>query len=344
MDFGVISTAQIAREDVIPGIQKSDHRVAAIASRDGDRARAVADELGIERAYGSYEALFADEGIDAVYNPLPNALHAEWTRRAADHGLHVLCEKPLAVDAAEAADLFAYCEDAGVTLMEAFMYRFHPRTIRAREIVAEELGEVRSATASFTFNMRWPGHESDIRLDPDLAGGSLMDVGCYAVSAVRGFLGEPERAVASSADTRESGVDTQLSGLLEYAVERGSTSPRSTSSRGDPDGVTGRVHCGFDTESVQHYRVETVDGWLEATDTFDVTPATEPSLTYSVDGREVTETFDAVDQYTLEVEGFTEAVERGEEPLVGREDTLGTMRTIDALAESAETDSWTTVG
>ncbi|GAB3687623.1 Gfo/Idh/MocA family oxidoreductase [Salinarchaeum chitinilyticum] len=318
MDFGVLSTADIGTEDVIPGIQKSDHRVAAIASRDEERARDAADALGIERAYGSYEALLAADDLDAVYNPLPNGLHAEWTKKAADHDLHVLCEKPLAADATEAAEVFDHCEAAGVTLMEAFMYRFHPRTRRAREIVETELGEVRSATASFTFNMRWPGHEDDIRLDPDLAGGSLMDVGCYAVSAVRGFLGEPERAYAHAADTRDSGVDTQLSGILEYG-----------------DGVTGRVHCGFDTESVQHYRVETVDGWLEASDTFDVSPETEPTLTYAVDGREVTETFDAVDQYTLEVEGFAEAVERDEAPLVDRAETLGSMRTIDTLAESA---------
>jgi len=319
MEFGVISTAAIGTEDVIPGIQKSEHSVTAIASREESRARVVADELGIERAYGSYEALLADDGIDAVYNPLPNGLHAEWTKRAADHDLHVLCEKPLAADAAEAADVFEHCEDAGVTLMEAFMYQFHPRTRRAREIVAEELGEVRSATASFTFNMRWPGHEDDIRLDPELAGGSLMDVGCYAVSAVRGFLGEPERAYAAAADTRNSGVDTQLSGLLEY-----------------PDGVTGRVHCGFDTPNADRYRVETVDGWLEASHVFDVSPETEPTLTYSVDGREVTETFDAVDQYTLEVEGFADAIARVETPLVDRAETLGNMRAIDALAESAE--------
>ncbi|AGN01893.1 glucose-fructose oxidoreductase [Salinarchaeum sp. Harcht-Bsk1] len=319
MDFGVISTADIGTEDVIPGIQQSDHTVAAIGSRDEQAARTVADDLGIERAYGSYEALLADDGIDAVYNPLPNALHAEWTKRAADHGLHVLCEKPLAVDEAEAAELFEYCDDAGVTLMEAFMYRYHPRTVRAREIVDSELGEVRAATASFTFNMRWPGHEDDFRLDPDLAGGSLMDVGCYAVSAIRGFLGEPERVHAVAADTRDSGVDSQLTGVLEYE-----------------DGVSGRVHCGFDTPNVERYRVETVDGWLEARRAFGPKPDESVSLTWSVDGREVTETFDPVDHYTLETEGFAEAIEAGEAPLVDREDSLGNARVLDALMASAE--------
>jgi xylose dehydrogenase (NAD/NADP) len=319
MNFGVLSTAAIGTEDVIPGIQKSDHTVAAIASRDEGRARAAADDLGVERAYGSYEALLADDDIDAVYNPLPNALHAEWTRRAADHGLHVLCEKPLAVDAAEAVDLFEYCEDAGVTLMEAFMYRFHPRTIRAREVVERELGEVRSVTSTFTFDLRWPGWEDDIRLDPDLAGGSLMDVGCYAVSAVRGFLGEPERAYATSADTRDTGVDTQLSGVLEF-----------------DDGATGRVHCGFDSPNVEHYRVETVDGWLEARNAFGPEADESVSLTWSVDGREVTESFDPVDHYRLEVEGFAAAIDDGSAPLVDRTETEANMRAIDALAESAD--------
>jgi xylose dehydrogenase (NAD/NADP) len=336
MNFGVLSTAAIGTEDVIPGIQQSDHTVAAIASRDEERARTAADALGIERAYGSYEALLADEELDAVYNPLPNALHAEWTRRAADHELHVLCEKPLAVDTAEAVDLFEYCEDAGVTVMEAFMYRFHPRTIRAREVVERELGEVRSVTATFTFDLRWPGWEDDIRLDPDLAGGSLMDVGCYAVSAVRGFLGEPERAYATAADTRDCGVDTQLSGVLEYAVEHSSTSPRSTSSREDAGGATGRVHCGFDSPNVEHYRVETVDGWLEATNAFGPEADESVSLTWSVDGRQATETFDPVDHYRLEVEGFAAAIEDGTAPPVDRTETEANMRAIDALAESAD--------
>lgn len=317
MRFGIVSTADIGTEYVVPAIRASDHEAAAIASRDGDRAESVAADLDIERSYGSYEGLLADESLDAVYNPLPNALHAEWTRAAADAGLHVLCEKPLAPTAGEAADLFDYCDERGVTLMEAFMYRFHPRTERALEIVREELGDVRHVEATFTFALG--DHPEDIRLNPDLAGGALMDVGCYAVSAARAFLGEPIRAYAHAADTYGSGVDSQLAGTLEY-----------------PDGVTAHVTGGFDTPGTEHYRVLATDGWLEADDCFGPGPDQAVSLTWAVDGEERTETFDGVDQYRLEVEGFADAVETGREPRVGREETMGTMRIIDALYESVE--------
>ncbi|MDS0220423.1 Gfo/Idh/MocA family oxidoreductase [Haloarcula sp. S1AR25-5A] len=316
MRFGVISTAKIAREDVIPGIQKSDHTVAAISSRDRDRASEVAETLGIDSAFGDYEAMFADADIDAVYNPLPNALHAEWSQRAADHGLDVLCEKPLAVDTAEAADLFDYCADQGVALMEAFMYQFHPRTQRAREIVETELGEIHTVDASFKFPLDDP---DNIRLDPELAGGSLMDVGCYAVSAARGFLGEPDRAFAHARDSWDSGVDTNLSGVLSY-----------------DDGRVASISCGFDGPDRDYYRVETDDGWLEAPNCFGPEHDQSVSLTYSVDGREVTETFDPVDHYQLQVEAFAEAVENGETPPIDRTETLGNMRAMDALARSAD--------
>jgi predicted dehydrogenase len=316
MRFGVISTADIALEDVIPGIQKSEHTVAAISSRSRDRASEAAEALGIDSAFGDYETMFAEADIDAVYNPLPNGLHAEWSQRAADHGLDVLCEKPLTADAAEAADLFDYCGDQGVALMEAFMYQFHPRTRRAREIVADELGEIHTVDASFKFPLSDP---EDIRLDPELAGGSLMDVGCYAVSAARGFLGEPDRAFAHARDSWDSGVDTNLSGVLSY-----------------DDGRVASVSCGFDGPNRDYYRVETDDGWLEAPNCFGPEHDQSVSLTYSVDGREVTETFDPVDHYQLQVEAFADAVESGDEPPVDRAETLGNMRTIDALARSAE--------
>ncbi|MFB6087414.1 MAG: Gfo/Idh/MocA family protein [Haloarculaceae archaeon] len=317
MQFGVISTANIGVDSVIPAIQRSDHEVAAIASRDGERAQAVADDLGIPRAYDSYGSLLDDDGIDAVYNPLPNALHAEWTRRAADAGLHVLCEKPLAVDAPEAADLFDYCEDRGVTLMEAFMYRFHPRTRRAATVVSEELADVRSVTATFKFPLY--GRPDDVRLDPDLAGGSLMDVGCYAVSAARLFLGEPDSAYGSTTDTRDCGVDTELAAVLEY-----------------DDGAVARVASGFDTQLVEGYRVDATNGWLKAERAFGPDPDESVSITYSVDGRQVTETFDPVDHYRLEVEHFAECVTSGSTPRIDRAETLGNMAAIDAIYESAE--------
>ena len=318
MRFGVLSTADIGVASVIPAIQASDHQATAIASRDESRAEAAADELGIPRAYGSYEALLSDDDLDAVYVPLPNGLHATWIRRAADAGLHVLCEKPIAGDAEEAAAVFDYCEERGVTLMEAFMYRFHPRTERAREVVRDELGEVTSVASTFTFRM--PDGAEDIRLDPALDGGSVMDVGCYATSAARLFLGEPDRVLASTVDTRTSGVDTRMAGVLEY-----------------DSGAQATVISGFDAPETQYYRVQTTDGWLHAEPAFNVSPTASVELTYAVDGREVTESFDPVDDYRLEVEHFAECAETGAEPRVDRTETVGNMRTIDAIYRSAET-------
>jgi predicted dehydrogenase len=315
VNFGIISTANIGVGAVVPAIQDSDHVALAIASRDSDRAREVADDLGVERAYGSYEELLADEDIDAVYNPLPNALHDEWTRRAADRGLDVLCEKPLGVDARQAAAMGEYCEQQGVTLMEAFMYRYHPRTERAAALAAE-LGDLRFLTATFQFPL---AAGDDIRLDPDLAGGSLMDVGCYAVSAARLFLGEPERAYATTHDSRDCGVDTELGGVLEFG-----------------DGATAQVSCGFDTPDVQRYRVEGTDGWLAAKGAFVPRGDDGATLEYAVDGRRGTESFDPTDQYRLQVEQFADCVERDERPRTDATEAARNMAVIDALYDSAQ--------
>ncbi|WP_440010439.1 Gfo/Idh/MocA family protein [Halomicrococcus sp. SG-WS-1] len=316
MNFGVVSTANIATKAVIPAIQDSEHEVVAIASRDASRATTTAEELDVARAYGSYGELLTDEAVEAVYNPLPNALHAEWTKKAADHGHHVLCEKPLAVDADEAREVKAHCEEQGVTLVEAFMYRYHPRTLRAACVAREHLDDVRSVTATFQFPMDDP---DDVRLDPDLAGGCLMDVGCYAVDAARLFLGEPERAYATTADTFGAGVDTELTAILEYG-----------------DGVTAEISAGFTTSDVQRYRVEATNGWLEAPEAFVPRGDDGTELAYAVDGRRVTETFDPTDQYRLEVERFADYVESGEPPRTDGAAAVRNMAVIDALYESAD--------
>ncbi|NHN49746.1 Gfo/Idh/MocA family oxidoreductase [Halostella sp. JP-L12] len=316
MKFGVLSTADIGRTAFVPGVRETEHEVLAIASRDGDRAAAVADVLGIERSYEGYDALLADDDLDAVYNPLPNAYHAEWTRRAADAGLHVLCEKPLGVDAAEAREMGEYCDERGVTLMEGYMYRYHPRIRRAIEIARTELDDVRSVTGRFTFLM--PEGAEDIRLDPDLAGGSLRDVGVYPIHAARQILGEPSRVTGFTADTHDSGVDTEAAAVLEY-----------------DDGATAQVSSGFDTPKSQYVRVEAPNGWVEVEEAFNV--AGETTLRYGVDGRTATETFEPVDQYGLEVEHFAECVASGDRPLTDAESGAATLRVIEAIEESAET-------
>lgn len=316
MEIGVISTASIARKAFVPAVAASEHTVGAIASRDGDRARAVADEYSIPRHHASYEALLEDEGIDAVYVPLPNALHAEWTRKAADAGLDVLCEKPLAADAEEARAAVEHCRERGVTLMEGFMYRYHPRTERAVELAREELEDVHSVSATFKFPLG--DDPDDVRLSSELAGGSLMDVGCYAVSAARLFLGEPRAAFATAHDSRGAGVDTDLAGVLEFE-----------------DGSSARVASGFDSRLVQRYRVEGENGWIEVEDAFDA-PTEEPTeLAYRIDGREGVETFDPIDQFRLEIEEFASCAASGRSPRTDGSEAIATMRVIDALAESA---------
>lgn len=316
MEFGILSTAGIGQKAVLPAIESSDHRVGAIASRNLDRAREVAASFSIPRYYGSYEALFEDDEIDAIYIPVPNALHAQWTKRAADAGLHVLCEKPLASDTDEARESVEHCADRGITVMEAFMYRYHPRTERAIEIAASALSDVRSVSASFQFPLF--GDPEDIRLNPALAGGSLMDVGCYAVSAARQFLGEPDRVYAHADDSRETGVDTSLTGILEY-----------------DDGSTAQIASSFDTPLIQRYRVEGSNGWLEVTDAFDAPTDDSLELTYEVDGERNVETFDPIDQYRLEVEHLAECVDAGVPPRTDGTEAIANMRVIDALYESA---------
>ncbi|GAB7009407.1 Gfo/Idh/MocA family protein [Halorubrum trueperi] len=325
LTFGVLGTAGIARKAVVPAIAASDHVVGAVASRDGKRAERFAAERSIPRRYGSYEALLADDEIDAVYIPLPNGLHAEWTRRAGDAGLDVLCEKPLAVDAAEASAVVEHCEDRGVTLMEGFMYRYHPRTERVLELVERELDDVRTVTSTFRFPLY--DRPSDVRLNPDLAGGSLMDVGCYPVSLVRTMLGTPDRAYAHTNDTRDAGVDTELAGVLEYE-----------------DGRSARIAAGFDTQLVQRYRIDATNGWITVERAFDAPDAEPVELTYDIDGRRGVETFDPVDQYRLQVEHFADRVADGVDPLTDGAEAIANMRIIDALYESAAGDEAVHVG
>lgn len=325
MDFGVLSTAGIAQKAFLPAVELSDHETVAIASRSEERAAALADEYDIDHVYDGYSSLLEDAPIDAVYIPLPNGLHAEWTKAAADAGVDVLCEKPLAIDTVEAREVVDYCEQRDVTLMEGFMYLYHPRTRRALEIADEQFGTIRSVTASFKFSLT--GRPDDIRLSPDLHGGSLMDVGCYPVSVARQFLGEPARVYAHADDSRDAGVDTEFVGILEYA-----------------SGASARIASGFDTQKTQYYRVEAENGWLEVRNAFDV-PGGEPlELEYEVDGRHALETFEPVDQYRLEVEHFADCVENGQTPRTDGSEAIANMAVLDGLAQSADAGTAVDIG
>ncbi len=214
--FGVMSTAGIAVKKVIPGMRRSSlGEVVAIASRDGDRATTVARELDIPRAHGSYEALLADPTVDAVYIPLPNHLHAEWAIAAAGAGKHVLCEKPLAMTAADAERMDAAARAAGVHLMEAFMYRHHPSWVAALDLVrAGRIGELRTVHSWFSYYNDDPTNIRNIR---SIGGGALYDIGCYNVSLSRLLFGAEPIDVAATLDRDPvGGTDTLTSAMLRF--------------------------------------------------------------------------------------------------------------------------------
>jgi predicted dehydrogenase len=212
--WGLLSTARINRA-LIPAIRASARgELMAVASRDGERAQEYAAQWGIPRAYGSYEELLADPDVDVIYNPLPNHLHAPWSIRALEAGKHVLCEKPFALNVADVDAMFAAARRAGRAIADGFMYRHHPRILKARELVqGGAIGEVRVLLASFSFTLDRP---TDTRWDAQMGGGALWDVGCYPVSLARYIFGEAPTRVSGWAKTTPAGVDETFAGTLHF--------------------------------------------------------------------------------------------------------------------------------
>src|SRR5687768_1135626 len=230
--WGILSTADIARKKVIPAMRKAARcEITAIASRDAGRAQAVAAELAIPVTHSSYDALLADPDVDAVYMPLPNHMHLEWTLAAARAGKHVLCEKPLALSSADAQRMVDGCAEAGVTLMEAFMYRLHPSWVAVREIVQSgRLGELMAVQSWFSYYNDDPANIRNIRA---VGGGALYDIGCYCIDLSRMlFVTEPTQIKASITRDSQSGVDVLTSAILEFG-DRVSTFTCSTRTETD---------------------------------------------------------------------------------------------------------------
>jgi D-xylose 1-dehydrogenase (NADP+, D-xylono-1,5-lactone-forming) len=323
MRWGIVGTGRIARTFVAGAASSSEELVVAVASRDKARADAMAAEFGLSRAYGSYEELILDPDIDAIYIGLPNSLHAEWSIAGSRAAKHVLCEKPLAVSASQAEAMFAAAREGDVWLMEAFMYRFHPRTLEIEELIRQEaVGEVRLVRASFGFSVDDPG---DIRLAPELGAGALMDVGCYCVNFARFVLGSPPASATASARLGPTGVDEMLAGTLEY-----------------DGGALAQVSCGFSTSHHNTAQVIGSDGIIEVENAFTPPRTQQSRLLVRRGARDATSEvleFPPVDQYRLEAEGFSRLVRAGhgshglpEMPLV---ETLDNMATIEALLRSA---------
>ena len=327
--WGILSTANIGMAKVTPGIMKSAHsEVVAIASRDLGKARAAADQLGIPKAYGSYEELFADPDIDAIYNPLPNHLHVPMTVAAAKAGKHVLCEKPIALNAAD-AEALRQCPPDRIVL-EAFMVRFHPQWQRARDIIRSgELGEIRAINAVFTYFNADP---NNVRNQADIGGGGIMDIGCYPITAARFlFEDEPKRVVSLVERDEKFGTDRLASVIADFGQGR-------------------QLNFICSTQTTPHQRVQVLGSKakLEVIIPFNAPADERTAITVDTgapfDGslarREI---LPAVDQYTEQAEAFALAV-LGEKPLPwGIEDAIASMRVIDAVFESEKTGAWAAV-
>jgi xylose dehydrogenase (NAD/NADP) len=309
--WGILSTARINRA-IVPALHESpDAELVAVASRTQARADAYAAEQGIPRAHGSYEALLEDPGVEAVYISLPNGPHVEWSVRALEAGKHVLCEKPLARRPEDVERAFEAAEGASRLLMEAFMWRHHPQTARLAEIAATGIGELRLVRASFSFTISG----ADVRLDPELGGGALMDVGCYCVSGARLLAGEPA-AVTAHRVLGPSGVDLRLAGTFVF-----------------PSGVLAQLDCAFDQPLLQRLEAVGSEGSVSARWPFN---AREPGLEWRR-GDDVEQVpVESVSPYRLQCDNFSRAIRGLEPPLLGRADALGQARAIDALHRSAE--------
>ncbi|MCX7014931.1 MAG: Gfo/Idh/MocA family oxidoreductase [Candidatus Sumerlaeota bacterium] len=318
--FGVLSTEKIGRRTIIPAMKAAERvEVAAIASRDAARAANAARELGIPRSYGSYEALLDDPAVDAVYIPLPNTLHGEWTIRAARKKKHVLCEKPLAVTAAEARRMVEACRAAGVRLMEAFQYRHHPAFHKAQELIASgAIGELRLMRGAFAFPLNYEDN-SNLRWRKDVEGGSLMDVGCYCVNAFRALAGrEPIAAQAAMNIRLDTDVDSEMAGQVVFG-----------------GGLIGQFYSGFRQRPFNHLAAYGAKGSLELPTGVSASVKEPKLLIAQTEDEEQTLSFEPADQYRLQVEHFARVVLEGEVPRLSDDDGVANMRVIEALFEAA---------
>ena len=328
LSWGVLGASTFAIEHMIPALQRAaGSRVEAIASRERARAEAVARRFELPRAYGDYESLLADPAIDVIYNPLPNHLHVPWTAEAAQAGKHVLCEKPIALDAAAAESLISVRDETGVQIQEAYVVLHHPQWQRVRALVrAGRIGRLRAVQGWFSYRLEDP---DNYRNKLEMGGGGLLDIGVYPLLTARFlFEAEPLRAFAFIERDPEAGVDTLTSAILTF-----------------PTGVLSFT-CATRLAGHQHMAIHGTNARIELPDPFAQSPSRnarisllgERSIWEPLD--EQVETLERVNQYVVEVEAFCAAV-RGEAPAAfALEDSVKMMRALDALFRSGETGRW----
>ncbi len=311
--YGILGYARIAENQLIPAMATASNAVPyAIASSRPESLAAAQAKFGFPKAYADYGALLQDPMVDAVYIPLPNALHKEWTLRAVRAGKHVLCEKPLALSEVDCLEMASAAQEHGVLLMEAFMYRFTTRTHKLMELLdAGAIGEVRHINSGFRFYL---ADHSDIRLNPELGGGSLWDVGCYPVNLL-GMILKQEPESVRALQTGFQGVDRSLSAVLRY-----------------PGGVLCTINSGFDSHSVMHTEINGTEGTLLMRDSFD---ETDTPLLMIKNDTATDIPVPACSRYVLEIEEFSSAILEGRAPALSLQETLRNVRLIERILRAA---------
>lgn len=324
--WGILSTAKIAQKALIPAIRDSANGVVTgLASRDRQAAQETARMHGIPHAFGSYEEMLASPEIDAVYIPLPNNLHKEWTLRAAEQGKHILCEKPFALNAVQVDEMIAAARQHNVLLAEAFMYRFHPQFAKVKSVIADgTIGRLAIIRSAFCFLLAEPGN--NIRMRPELGGGSLMDVGCYCVNMSRLIArAEPVEVCATAVMGETSGVDETFAGILRF-----------------PGGVVAHFDCSFQTDYREWLQIQGSGARLDLHRP--IKPGTRlgeillrQGETADTLAAATTITAPGANHYQLMVEDFNNAVLKGTPLRFPPEEGRANMQVIDALFESART-------
>jgi predicted dehydrogenase len=321
--WGVLSTANIGLKKVLPAMQRGEYcTITAIASRDEAAAREAAAGLGIPQAYGSYEALLADPTIAAIYNPLPNHLHVPWTIKALEAGKHVLCEKPIALSAAQAQELVdAAARSPHLKVMEAFMYRFHPQWQRAKAIVdAGGVGELKTISSFFSY---YNDDATNIRNRADVGGGGLMDIGCYNISLSRFIFGaEPRRVLGIIERDPTFGTDRLASGILDFG-------------RG-----TATFTCATQLAPHQRANIYGTGGRVEVEIPVNAPPDAPTRIWHQHDGTIEEISFDAVDQYTIQGDLFSRAILDDTPVPTPLTDAVANMRVLESLVTSARENAW----
>ncbi len=316
--LGVLGAARIALGGILPAAARTDSvDVVAVATRSGKKSREARDAAPDAELFEDYDSILESAGVDAVYVPLPNSMHVEWTIKALRAGKHVLCEKPFALQEEGAQRAVQTAQEQGLRVMEGFMFRLHPQTLRLRELLSEgTVGEVRQAVAQFGHRLDDP---EDVRGIGSLGGGSLGDVGCYCVSGLRLAFGDEPRRVSAYARFDEEGADRELAGMLEF------------------EGGLGVVSCSISSARRERLEIVGTEGSISLDTPFRADKAGgKMEITHR--GQTTAERFGEADPYRMELEEFAAAIREGREPAVGPQEILGNARAIGALLESARHD------